>query len=336
MIGVHLTRAKLPRGDAEGMTYRRSRIHIIARPEGGTAMRDDARSTRLRRSTTATALLACAALLAGCTGDSGDTESKSAASGAKRPVVKPTPTWDTRPDSIASVGDSITRGFDACSVLSDCPEASWSTGTDVDSVARRLLPNPQQRTWNYAKTGAVMADLPAQLQAATARRPELVTVLIGANDACQDTVAEMTPVATFRATFTASLSTLRRTLPKTQVYVASLPDLMRLWSEGRKDPVRRQVWKLGICPVMLRDAQSTHDRANNRRNEVDRRVQEYNEVLRDVCAKDVLCRYDDAVHDYRFTVDELSKWDWFHPSKEGQQKLAAMAYDEITRRESNA
>ncbi|MEU3963460.1 SGNH/GDSL hydrolase family protein [Streptomyces buecherae] len=299
-------------------------------------MRDHAQSTRLRRSTAATALLACAALLAGCTSDSGEAGAKSARSGANRPAAKPTPTWDPRPSSIASVGDSISRGFDACSVLSDCPEASWATGMDVDSLARQLLPNPQRRTWNYARTGAVMADLPAQVRAATAKRPELVTVLIGANDACQDTVAQMTPVADFRADFAASLGALRRALPKTQVYVASVPDLKRLWSEGRKDAVRRQVWKLGICPSMLRDAQSTHERANDRRDQVHQRVRDYNEVLREECAKDVLCRYDKAVHDYRFTSDELSKWDWFHPSKEGQQKLAALAYNEITRRDGSA
>ncbi|MBB5933154.1 lysophospholipase L1-like esterase [Streptomyces zagrosensis] len=250
--------------------------------------------------------------------------------------MKPTPTWDTRPGSIASVGDSITRGYDACSVLSDCPEASWSTGLDVDSLAKRLLPNPQQHTWNYAETGALMADLPAQLQTATVKRPELVTVMIGANDACRDSVAEMTSVEDFRADFTASLTALRRALPKTQVYVASVPDLKRLWSEGRKDPVRRQVWKLGICPVMLRDPQSTHDRANERRDQVQQRVRDYNTVLRDVCGKLVLCRYDQAVHRYRFTGDELSKWDWFHPSKEGQQKLADLAYQEISRRETHA
>ena len=49
--------------------------------------------------------------------------------------------WDTRPASLAAVGDSITRGFDACSVLADCPEASWATGSDpgVRSLALRLL-----------------------------------------------------------------------------------------------------------------------------------------------------------------------------------------------------
>ncbi|NED89508.1 SGNH/GDSL hydrolase family protein, partial [Streptomyces sp. SID11233] len=44
--------------------------------------------------------------------------------------------WDRSPSSVAAVGDSITRGFDACSVLADCPAVSWSTGSekDVDSL----------------------------------------------------------------------------------------------------------------------------------------------------------------------------------------------------------
>ncbi|WP_307826551.1 GDSL-type esterase/lipase family protein [Streptomyces pactum] len=279
------------------------------------------------------------ALLAGCT-DGSEVE-RAAGSGpaaAKRPPARPAQPWDTRPASIASVGDSITRGFDACSVLSDCPEVSWSTGQEVNSLARRLLPltdpaDGRARSWNYARTGAVVADLPGQMRQAIARKPELVTVLIGANDACRDSVEEMTPVEDFRSDFAASLSSLRKALPKTQVYVASIPDLKRLWSEGRKDPLRKHIWKLGICPSMLKDADATDSDAVERRRRVEVRVDEYNRTLKEVCTADRLCRYDGAVHEYRFSEDELSKWDWFHPSKEGQRVLADLAYREITRKE---
>lgn len=284
---------------------------------------------------TAVALLTAGAVLAsgGCLGGSDDASHPGGPRGGKRPAAKPSVLWQTKPDSIASLGDSITRGFDACSVLSDCPEVSWSTGTDVNSLARRLLPASSPsgaRSWNYAKTGAVMADLSGQVQSAVARRPELVTVLIGANDACRDSVDDMTPTAAFRTDFGAALKTLRRELPKTQVYVASVPDLKRLWSEGRKNVLGRQIWKLGICPSMLKDADATDPAAVERRRRVADRVDEYNTALKSVCTQDVLCRYDGAVHDYPFSEDELSRWDWFHPSKEGQQQLADMAYRRIT------
>lgn len=68
-----------------------------------------------------------------------------------------------------------------------------------------------------------------------------------------------------------------------------------------------------------------------RRDAVRERVVAYNGVLRDVCAKDRYCRYDGgAVFDFRFTGTQLSKWDWFHPSRDGQARLAEIAYRNIT------
>ncbi|WP_030604544.1 SGNH/GDSL hydrolase family protein [Streptomyces achromogenes] len=268
--------------------------------------------------------------LAGCqAGDGSPT-----AEGTKARAARP-PLWDTSPDSIAAVGDSITRGFDACTVLSDCPEASWATGGDaaVRSLAVRLLgvTGAAERSWNYAVTGARMADLPGQMAQAVARRPELVTVMAGGNDACRTTASAMTPVADFRADFEEAMRTLRSALPKTQVYVSSVPNLKRLWSEGRTNVLGKQVWKLGICPSMLADADDLSSAATLRRETVERRVVEYNKVLEEVCAKDRRCRFDGgAVYDFRFGTDQLSHWDWFHPSKDGQARLAEIAYRKVT------
>ncbi|MGW1601642.1 SGNH/GDSL hydrolase family protein [Streptomyces eurythermus] len=268
--------------------------------------------------------------VAGCRGGDGSPAAEGTKARAARPSL-----WDTSPDSIAAVGDSITRGFDACTVLSDCPEASWATGGDaaVDSLAVRLLgrTGAAERSWNYAVTGARMADLPGQMAQAVARRPELVTVMVGGNDACRTTASAMTPVAEFRAGFEEAMRTLRSALPKTQVYVSSVPNLKRLWSEGRTNVLGKQVWKLGICPSMLADADDLTSAATLRRESVQRRVVEYNEVLRQVCAKDRRCRFDGgAVYDFRFGTDQLSHWDWFHPSKDGQARLAEIAYRKVT------
>src|SRR4051812_25184160 len=240
-------------------------------------------------------------------------------SGTRARASRPAPVWDASPSSIAAVGDSITRGFDACTVLSDCPEVSWATGTSpqVDSLAVRLLgrAGAAERSWNYAVTGARMADLPGQMAQAVTRAPQLVTVMVGANDACRATASAMTSVADFRAGFEESMRTLREARPKTQVYVASVPNLKRLWSEGRVNPLGKQVWKLGICPSMLGDADALDTAATLRRDTVQQRVKAYNKVLREVCAKDRRCRFDGgAVFDYRFGTDQLSHWDWFHPS----------------------
>lgn len=285
------------------------------------------------RSRTVLAVMAAAVLgVAGCDAVGGD-------EAAPTHSAKRAPAWDVSPSSVAAVGDSITRGFDACTVLSDCPEVSWATGssTEVDSLAVRLLGRTKaaERSWNYAVTGARMADLPGQITQAVARKPQLVTVMVGANDACRVSTAAMTPVADFRADFEDALATLRKALPKTQVYVASVPNLKRLWSQGRTNALGKQVWKLGICPSMLGDADALDSAATLRRNTVQKRVEEYNQVLREECGKDRRCRFDGgAVYAYRFGTAQLSHWDWFHPSVDGQARLAEIAYRTVTARHS--
>ena len=272
--------------------------------------------------------------VAGCDAVGGNSPAPSG-SDARSARPSPKPTWDRSPASVAAVGDSITTGFDACTVLSDCPEVSWATGSSpqVDSLAVRLLGKTRaaERSWNYAVTGARMADVSGQMARAVAHKPELVAVMAGANDACRDTPEAMTSVAGFRTQFEDAMGTVREALPKTQVYVASVPNLMRLWEQGRTSPVGRQVWKLGICPSMLGDAESLTAAANQRRETVQARVEAYNKVLKEVCAKDRRCRFDDgAVYEFRFGGTQLSQWDWFHPSVNGQARLAEIAYRTVT------
>ncbi|MFJ3302076.1 SGNH/GDSL hydrolase family protein [Streptomyces sp. NPDC086549] len=288
---------------------------------------------RRRRSRAVIAVVLAAVLgAAGCDAMGDDSPAPGV---TKARATRAAPVWDRTPSSIAAVGDSITRGFDACTVLSDCPEVSWATGTStqVDSLAVRLLGRTKaaENSWNYAVTGARMADLPGQMAHAVARRPQLVTVMAGANDACRATASAMTPVDDFRAQFEEAMSTLREALPKAQVYVASVPNLKRLWSQGRTNPLGKQVWKLGICPSMLSDADDLAAAATLRRDRVQQRVEAYNKVLEEVCAKDRRCRFDGgAVFDYEFGTDQLSHWDWFHPSTDGQARLAAIAYRRVT------
>ncbi|MFF1447245.1 SGNH/GDSL hydrolase family protein [Streptomyces sp. NPDC058274] len=291
---------------------------------------------RSHRSRTVLAIAAATVLgLAGCDASGGNAAAPRDAAAKARPSPKPTPAWDRSPQSLVAVGDSITRGFDACAVLSDCPEVSWATGSDaqVDSLAVRLLgaSGAAERSWNYAVTGARMADLPAQMTQAVSREPDLVTVMVGANDACRSTVSAMTSVTAFRTGFEEAMDTLRESLPKTQVYVSSVPDLKRLWSQGRTNALGKQVWKLGICPSMLGDPDVLTSAATLRRAKVQNRVEAYNKVLEEVCAKDRRCRFDGgAVFDYRFGTEQLSHWDWFHPSRNGQARLAEIAYRMVT------
>src|SRR5205823_12438946 len=71
------------------------------------------------------------------------------------------------PNSMSSLGDSITRGYDACGFFIDCPQRSWSTGTysTVNSHYLRILAKNAKISGhnnNGAKTGAKMIDLDGQ------------------------------------------------------------------------------------------------------------------------------------------------------------------------------
>jgi hypothetical protein len=90
------------------------------------------------------------------------------------------------------------------------------------------------------------------------------------------------------------------------------------------------VWKLGICQSMLAAPESASAAAEARRDAVQDRVIAYNTVLKDVCGQYPKCRYDGgAVFDYAFTAGQLSQWDWFRPSPQGQAQLARILYRAI-------
>ncbi|WP_415950537.1 SGNH/GDSL hydrolase family protein [Streptomyces sp. KLOTTS4A1] len=299
------------------------------------------RTSRRRTTAASAAAAALAAALLACDATGGNAPAPKGAPAGARPSPSPTPSWDTSPQSVAAVGDSITRGFDACTVLSDCPEASWATGTDpeVNSLAVRLLGKEEAaaRSWNFARTGARMSALPGQMEQAAGKSPDLVTVLMGANDACRPAASSMTSVASFRADFEKSLRVLRKERPKAQVFVASIPDLSRLWSQGKGSAMARRIWSLGICPSMLAEPEAMDAATVGRRERVAARVTEYNKVLKEVCAQDDYCRHDGgSVFAYEFGRNQLSRWDWFHPSRDGQARLAELAFTAVTAEKSPA
>ncbi len=264
----------------------------------------------------AVALVAPAA--AGCT--AGD--APEAAAGATPP----------RPRAMAALGDSITRGFAACGRGGDCVETSWATGTTdgLDSHWQRLDADTRDGNHNLAVSGARVAGLAAQVRAAVRLRPDYVTVLIGANDACAAEEAGMTSVEEYTSTFAAALDALVRGLPDARILVLSVPDLGRLWEVGKDRPHVRRVWEsAGVCRSMLADPADTSAAAQARRDRVRARLQAYNAAMAASCDRHApRCRHDrNAVFEHRFGLEDLSTMDYFHPSRHGQATLARLAWD---------
>ena len=235
---------------------------------------------------------------------------------------------------VAALGDSITRGFDACRLLADCPQVSWATGTDpaVHSYLSKLsganLSGAHVAAYNDAMTGASSADLLVQAQRAVGQRADYVTVLIGANDVCTDSERQMTPSAEFGSRVRAALTYLHDALPGVRVFVASIPDVYRLWQVAGVVPQARLVWQVaGICPSMLANPRSSSPADAARRLRVRQRVAEDNAAMHQACVAVTGCTDDGgAVYRYRFALADLSGWDFFHPNRNGQRILSDITY----------
>lgn len=230
-----------------------------------------------------------------------------------------------RPTSMSALGDSITRAYNACGWFIDCTSRSWATGSysTVNSHARRLAVTA---VYNDARTGAKAAALPTQAATAASRGVGYVTVLVGANDACTRTEAEMTSVASFRASVASAL----RTLSGRSVFVASIPDLYRLWQVGKVSSSARAAWSAyRICQSMLANPTSTTAADESRRQRVRQRVIDFNAVLQSECAAIApACVYDGgAVFGYPFSLSQLTTWDYFHPNTAGQAELARVTWE---------
>ena len=272
------------------------------------------------------------------------------------------------PKTMAALGDSITRAFNTeinpptCPLflptgLLDCPKNSWSTGTEptVNSQYQRIQaidPGRNPVAFNDARSGAVAEDLRGQAQVAVAQDPDYVTVLIGGNDACSDTLAQQTPTATFRTQVKAALDLLVRSDPKVYIQVVSIPDINLLHALFTDPPDQNALlrWSLfNVCQALLANPLSNEPADVERRAAFRAQVIAYNGALADVCALYIRCRFDrNLAFNSPFTRDDVanvtntgglnlppfnaipvfgpgnanSTADYFHPSLQGQATLA--------------
>ncbi|MFC4121020.1 SGNH/GDSL hydrolase family protein [Nonomuraea zeae] len=238
------------------------------------------------------------------------------------------------PEIMAALGDSISTGFNACGWYVSCTSRSWSAGDNREVTSHylrlsRMSGTLQKHNLNYAVPGATSADLLGQVRKAVAAKADYVTILVGAQDACVRTEQAMTSVEVYRRRMEAALAELRAGMPQARVLIASIPDLRRLWQVGKANPLARTFWTAGrICQTMLANPSSVKKADNERRARVRARVLAYNRAAAEACAAfGPGCRTDGgAVFSFPFTLDHVSKWDFFHPNVLGQRVLAEQTF----------
>jgi lysophospholipase L1-like esterase len=171
------------------------------------------------------------------------------------------------PSKVTALGDSITQAFQTCTqAFTDCPENSWATGTSstVKSVFFRIKEkNPSATATNRSVTGAKVASLNEQAKKAVSDKPEFVTILIGANDACAN---PSTSQSSFSSSFQAAINTLEEGLPGVRIYVGSIPNLFHLWEIFHTNSTATGSWELTKgCPGIMTEPTSEGTAAKARR-----------------------------------------------------------------------
>ncbi|AZZ48269.1 SGNH/GDSL hydrolase family protein [Rathayibacter rathayi] len=247
--------------------------------------------------------------------------------------------------SVLSLGDSITQGYATCGSLEDCPQNSWSTGTnpDVNSFATRLgaaNPGTQITTANFANSGDVIAQVPSRVQEAVAAgvRADVVTLLVGGNDLClpQNPVAAdgytMTPVDDFQAAAFAAITDIRMAWPTSHIVLSSMPDITKEWSV-LKDGTGSLIWTVSNACRTTRGVDTegkplSRPAAAASAAAATKRIKQYNSALKTACTLDgPLCDWDGgALTATPVTEDLITTTDYFHPSVAGQAKIAAVQW----------
>ncbi len=233
------------------------------------------------------------------------------------------------PRAIAALGDSLSTGFGSGGTLANRPAGSWSTGEDavVNSHYQRVARLTTAifgNAHNDAASGAKMAAVPAQAAAAVSQGAGYVTLLAGTNDVClATTTSGMTSVASFGASLDQALATLANGLPADgEILVASIPDWLKLREAFKDNASATAAWAANsVCPLIFDPATSASDRAA-----ADQRIRDYNARAQAECAEVAKCTYDGgAVFALTFGSADLAP-DFFHPSAQGQAKLAAVTW----------
>ena len=274
----------------------------------------------------AMAAVAVVALLAGCAGEPAPDLTE-----VEVPEAAPVVT------TLGILGDSISLGVNACQSQGQCAKASWSGGSDpaVGSVAARLAAasGTVPKVVNAAKDGGSVGDALGLVDEVLAAHPQLVTVLLGGNDACAPSLEEMTPTADFEAELTELFGRVSTEAPDAAILALSVPDIHHLWEVGRTNDRAVEAWNgSASCRNLLGAADDDSAAATARRDAVAARVDEFNSVIARVCAATDGCIDDaGALHAYPFTTDQLSSIDFFHPSTAGQRAIAEIAWDALER-----
>jgi lysophospholipase L1-like esterase len=254
------------------------------------------------------------------------------------------------PKKLYSNGDSITRAFDA-NLPADNLNNSWVNGyhgfweslfglPNVKAHNQRISANfgsSGRKNYIAAVNGARIDDLVGQATGAAGKGITYATVMLGGNDVCRDSIADLPTDAEIEADFRAGMATLlARVASNATVQVVGIPNINRLYDIGKDKSALGIVdcevlWALTVlgfpCGSMLSPFNSEADRLY-----VQQRNIGYNSILQSVTAEldaanPQFIFYADSFA-FNFVENEISNIDCFHPSWRGQRTLSREVWNQ--------
>lgn len=256
------------------------------------------------------------------------------------------------PKALVSFGDSITRAFDA-TLPADNLNQSWANGThgfierlfglpDVKSHNQRISANfgdSGRRNVVLARNGAKVGSLDDQAAQAAGKGYTYATVLMGGNDVCRDTIAELPTDMEFAVDAAVGLVELFNNLPDgATVQVAAIPDVKSLYDIGIDKTALgiidcKRLWDLTAegfpCGSML-----SPDNTEADREYVQQRNIQYNNILHFLTLigahhyTNLFISWTDKTFTYPFSADDVSNIDCYHPSSQGQRTIARETWND--------
>lgn len=229
---------------------------------------------------------------------------------------------ETKPTFLAgALGDSITTAFNADSAL-DNLALSWSTGSAPghgSHVARLqlALPHCQVKALNVASAGVRSGALADQARRLADAKVDYATLLIGAND-----LTDWLLVGEYGASLDAfhgrvalAIDALIAANPRVMILLAAIPDQARVVELALKGQLNVP-W---LSPDLVKTVKARYAERHSRANS----------ALADVAkGRAANVRFAGAVGAVRFEERHLSRLDFYHPSREGQKRLADQTWNE--------
>jgi lysophospholipase L1-like esterase len=270
-----------------------------------------------------------------------------------------------------NIGDSIGEGEAADDDIGVAHhETVWSTGytqditysinerfEDIDPDCYNENNGLWDGTYNKAVSGDTMADFYEQAIQVVAEADAvggagLITIFLGNNDVCADSLDAMTDLEQFEHDYTEGLEILAgaESTKNAEIHVYGIPSIYWLWIAKKSSWWCRTVWAGGdICLALLLDSNNddcesiaSRDNPDNnypsdgpnclRRKIFHRRIRDdYNTKLRDVLQGYIntgrlpnACYID--IFDIKFEGSHINSGDCFHPSYAGHKLLAEEAW----------